>query len=309
MTMSTRRTGFRVGRRSRRRWHDGRVRSTTAAVDLVVPVKTLDSAKSRLRGAADGGLGEPAAHARLALALAHDTVAAVRAAGRVRRLLVVSSDPVVAAELAAVGVEVVPDVPGAAGLNAAYALGAELLRQRDPGARSARCRPTCPRCAPAELDAADRAPRWTSSTPARGGPSCPDAAGTGTTLADQRARRCRWIRASGSAPRTGTARSGAHRLAGDWPGLRRDVDTGGRPARGGRARVSARTPVRAGAEPALLTAHAATSRANSLGCRATARALADLGGSQSPTWVTRRKRRTATNQRRSGRQRATDDGR
>ena len=76
----------------------------------MVPVKPLYAAKSRLRGAADRGVGDPDAHAALALALAHDTVAAVRAATAVRRLLVVTSDPVVAAELAAVGVEVGPDV-------------------------------------------------------------------------------------------------------------------------------------------------------------------------------------------------------
>ena len=93
----------------------GDVHSTTPPVDLVVPVKNLAAAKSRLRGAADHGLREPTAHARLALALAHDTVTAVRATRLVRQLLVISSDPVVAAELAAVGVEVLPDPPGANG--------------------------------------------------------------------------------------------------------------------------------------------------------------------------------------------------
>ena len=42
-----------------------------------------------MRGAADHGAGDPDAHAALALALAHDTVAAVRDARSVRRLLVV----------------------------------------------------------------------------------------------------------------------------------------------------------------------------------------------------------------------------
>ena len=50
-------------------------------MDLVVPVKPLYAAKSRLRGAADRGVGDPDAHAALALALAHDTVAAVRRRG------------------------------------------------------------------------------------------------------------------------------------------------------------------------------------------------------------------------------------
>ena len=99
---------------------------------LVMPVKPLHAAKSRLRGAADRGVGDPGAHAALTLALAHDTVAAVLEARAVRRLLVISSDPVVAAELAAVGVEVVPDVTD--GLNAALSHGAALLRAADPGA-------------------------------------------------------------------------------------------------------------------------------------------------------------------------------
>ncbi len=67
----------------------------TSTVDLVIPVKPLMKAKSRLRGAADGGVGEPRAHARLAMALARDTIDAVRAAPAVRHLLVISSDPVV----------------------------------------------------------------------------------------------------------------------------------------------------------------------------------------------------------------------
>ena len=43
-------------------------------VDLVVPVKRLAAAKSRLRDPA----GDPAGHTRLALALTLDTVAAAR---------------------------------------------------------------------------------------------------------------------------------------------------------------------------------------------------------------------------------------
>jgi 2-phospho-L-lactate guanylyltransferase len=184
-------------------------------VDLVVPVKPLHRAKTRLRGAADGGVGDPDVHAALALALAHDTVAAVGAARAVRRLLVVSSDPVVAAELAAVGVEVVPDVDG--GLNAALRHGARLLRARDPGAAVGALQADLPALRPEELAAALGA--------AQGEPRCfvPDAEGTGTTL----------LTAVGTAldPRFGAASaaahraSGAHPLTGDWPGLAQDVDT------------------------------------------------------------------------------------
>jgi 2-phospho-L-lactate guanylyltransferase len=138
-------------------------------VDLVVPVKRLAEAKTRLRGATADG-----AHARLALALAHDTVVAVRAARLVRRLLVVSSDPVVAAEFAAVGVEVVPDGPEP-GLNAAYAHGAALLRARTPDTAVGALQADLPALRPAELDAAIAA--------FEGGRAfCTDAGGTGTTL-------------------------------------------------------------------------------------------------------------------------------
>jgi 2-phospho-L-lactate/phosphoenolpyruvate guanylyltransferase len=191
-------------------------------VDLIVPVKPLGTAKSRLRGAADHGLGEPRTHARLALALAHDTVAAVRAAGLVRRLVVISSDPVVAAELAAVGVEVVPD-GAATGLNAAYSLGSQLLRQRDPAATVGALQADLPALRPTELDAAIDA----ALTAFAGGATrafVADAEGTGTTF----------LLAAPPAPldpRFGAGSAAAHHesgargLTGDWPGLRRDVDT------------------------------------------------------------------------------------
>jgi 2-phospho-L-lactate/phosphoenolpyruvate guanylyltransferase len=186
-------------------------------VDLVVPVKSLDAAKTRLRGAADCGAGDLAAHARLALALALDTVAAARGARLVRSVLLVSSDPVVAAEFVALGVEVVPDGPGR-GLNAAYAHGAALLRRRDPRAAVAALQADLPALRPAELDAAlDAASAHERAYVA-------DAAGTGTTLL---------VAGPGAAlaPAFGTGSalahgaSGAVALAGDWPGLRRDVDT------------------------------------------------------------------------------------
>ena len=120
---------------------------TMDRVDLVMPVKPLHAAKSRLRGAADRGVGDPGAHAALTLALAHDTVAAVLETRAVRRLLVISSDPVVAAELAAVGVEVVPDVTD--GLNAALSHGADCCGPPIRAPQWARCRPTCPRSNPA----------------------------------------------------------------------------------------------------------------------------------------------------------------
>jgi 2-phospho-L-lactate guanylyltransferase len=194
-------------------------------VDLVVPVKPLHRAKTRLRGAADGGIGEPAAHARLALALAHDTVTAVRACPAVRHLLVVSTDPVVAAELAAVGVEVVPDGP-VTGLNEAYRRGAAVLRGRDRGAVVGALQADLPALRRDELCAALAQAHVLFADGATERAFVADAEGTGTTLL---------LAAPGTPldPRFGEGSAARHRasgaieLAGDWPGLRRDVDTSG----------------------------------------------------------------------------------
>jgi 2-phospho-L-lactate guanylyltransferase len=185
-------------------------------VDLVVPVKVLRLAKSRLVGAADGGVGNPRTHAALALALAMDTLAAARATPCVRRVLAVSSDPAVTAALAADGVEVAPDDPGA-GLNPALRYGARLLRRDDPSARVAALQADLPALRPDELEAA-------ISSAGSQRAFCPDRQGTGTTLL---------VAAPGREldPRFGVgsaaehAASGAVRLEGPWPSLRCDVDT------------------------------------------------------------------------------------
>src|SRR5437588_5343800 len=66
------------------------------AVDLLVPIKPLARAKTRLRDAAD----DEAAHARLVVALARDTLAAAAAAALVRRVVAVCSDGLVRRVLA-----------------------------------------------------------------------------------------------------------------------------------------------------------------------------------------------------------------
>ncbi|GAA1273277.1 2-phospho-L-lactate guanylyltransferase [Pseudonocardia aurantiaca] len=190
--------------------------------DLVVPVKPLAVAKSRLRGAADHGIGAQRAHARLAMALARDTIAAVRAAEGVRHLIVVSSDPVVAAELGVFGVEVIPDGP-VPGLNSAYERGAALVRKRDPAAVVGALQADLPALRPAELDAAIAAALTLFRAGAQRAFS-PDAEGTGTTFL---------LAAAGVPldPRFGVSsaqhheESGACRLRGEWPGLLQDVDT------------------------------------------------------------------------------------
>lgn len=201
---------------------DGRVPpDATATVDLVIPVKPLWAAKSRLRGA----LGDdPAAHARLALSLALDTIAAVRGAHRVRRVLVISTDAVVAAGLAAEGVLVEPDGP-VPGLNPALEHGAELLRRRDPGAAVGALQADLPALRSNDLDAALEQARVVFATGAAARAFCADTDGSGTTLL---------VAAPGADldPRFGRGSAQRHRgsgavaLVGDWPGLRRDVDTG-----------------------------------------------------------------------------------
>lgn len=189
-------------------------------VDLLVPVKSLARAKTRLRGAADGGAGDRQAHAGLALALARDVLAAAAAATTVRRLLAITPDREVAVALAADGVGTLCDEP-AAGLNPALRHGEHALRADDPGAAVAVLHADLAALRPAELDAAIGLALAT--TPRA---FCPDRAGTGTTLL---------IAAPGQPldPCFGPGSADAHRLGGAvaltgrWPGLRCDVDTPG----------------------------------------------------------------------------------
>jgi len=198
-------------------------------VDLLVPVKALHLAKSRLRGAADGGLGDPGAHARLTLAMAKDTIAAATAAIVSGRVVAVSPDPEVLAVLSADGVPVLLDRPDL-GLNAALERGAAVLRDHRGPARVAlgALQADLPALRADELDAAlELAARVFAGRQATSA-FCPDAAGVGTTLL---------LCAPGAAltARFGSASAAAHEEAGgarllgpapwDWPGLRRDVDT------------------------------------------------------------------------------------
>ena len=184
------------------------------AVDLLVPIKPLARAKTRLRDAADDG----AAHARLVVALARDTLAAAAAAALVRRVVAVCSDGLVRRILAMDGVEAVADEPGD-GLNSALRYGEALLRCADPATAVAAMPADLPALRPHELDCALRDALATGSRA-----FCADQAGTGTTLL---------LAPPGHvlAPRFGPHSAVAHRaggarqLAGRWPGLRCDVDT------------------------------------------------------------------------------------
>ncbi|MFI9009455.1 2-phospho-L-lactate guanylyltransferase [Actinosynnema sp. NPDC053489] len=175
-----------------------------ADVDLVVPVKALDRAKSRL---VDARLDRPA----LALAFALDTIAAALPA--VRRVVAVTSDPSVVAELAALGVE---SAAGPEGLNEALRFGFALLRSRDRDSVVGALQADLPALRTTDLAAA--------LATATGRAFCPDRQGTGTTLL---------LSAPGGdlAPAFGPGSASAHTasgaapLLGPWPSLRHDVDT------------------------------------------------------------------------------------
>jgi 2-phospho-L-lactate guanylyltransferase len=180
---------------------------------VVVPAKRLAVAKTRLRPlTAVLGDGSAAGHDALVLALLADTVAAAVACPVVAEVVVVTDDPDAAGVVRALGARPVADEPDA-GLNAALAHGALSAAEPAVAALSS----DLPALRPGELAAAlGAAATFPTAFVA-------DAQGTGTTL----------LTAVGVPlePRFGTGSAEAHRsagaaaLAGDWPGLVRDVDT------------------------------------------------------------------------------------
>lgn len=195
---------------------------------VILPVKTLGTAKSRLRGALPG-----VDHEALVLAMAMDTVAAALASTVVGRVVVVTTDHAVGESARALGADVIHDLPDA-GLNPALAYAATLVRPKGataslPGVAALPA--DLPALRTEDLTAALRAAEglaW-SAAPAVFGPEpvrcfVPDAAGTGTVLlAAPPGARLEPCFGVGSA--AAHVSSGAVELTGDWPGLRRDVDT------------------------------------------------------------------------------------
>jgi 2-phospho-L-lactate/phosphoenolpyruvate guanylyltransferase len=180
---------------------------------LVIPVKLLAQAKSRLAGI-DGPR-----RSELALAMAADTIAAAVGAASVDAVLVVTDDPAVTDIAARLGALVLPDAP-AAGLNEALAYGAAHSETTWPERGRAGLAGDVPAARPEELTAA------LAAAARLGAAFVPDADGTGTVL---------YAAAPGSDFRpqfgpasrdrhlaTGAAEIGA---AGSLTGLRRDVDT------------------------------------------------------------------------------------
>ena len=179
----------------------------TASWGLVVPVKRLALAKTRLSSYGDVTREE------LALAFAVDVVTAALAALSVAEVVVVSDDPRARAALADTGARVVRDEPDA-GLNPALEHGAAQLAA---GLGVATLSADLPALRPEDLDAALAA----VPTGERG--FVADVGGTGTTLLAAAAGTA-LAPAYGPGSRDVHLRSGAVELPGA-PGLRLDVDT------------------------------------------------------------------------------------
>ena len=180
---------------------------------VVIPVKVLAQAKSRLAGLAD------ADRRALALAMAVDTVAAAVACRLVGAVVVVTDDGSVASEVTGLGAEVIADRP-AAGLNQALITGAEYAARRWPGYGRVALLADLP-----ALTAWELAIALTAASAAKGQSFVADAAGTGTTM---------YAAQPGTvfAPRFGPGSRGLHQHAGiaeldlaGIAGLRQDVDT------------------------------------------------------------------------------------
>lgn len=181
---------------------------------IVVPVKRLAHAKSRLYAAGERRLPE---RSTLVLALALDTVAAALQTPSVDRVVVVTDERQAAAALRELGAITVPDRPDA-GLNPALSFGATMASAIEPDAGIAVLASDLPALRPDELDEAlgaagpvDRA-------------LVADAGGVGTALLAVAPGRPLDPRYGGDS-RDAHLASGAVELTGTWPSLRRDVDT------------------------------------------------------------------------------------
>lgn len=181
---------------------------------LVVPLKPLALAKSRLAPTADDEV-----RPELALAFAQDTVAAALACSAVRDVAVVTNDARASAELAALGARIVPDL-STTGLNGALTLGARSVRASRPGAAVAALNADLPALRPGELRRVlDRAADFQRAFLA-------DAAGIGTTLLTS-APGVELGPVFGGRSRAGHSASGAVEILLDGvASVRQDVDTG-----------------------------------------------------------------------------------
>jgi 2-phospho-L-lactate guanylyltransferase len=185
----------------------------TVSWSVIVPVKRLDVAKSRLRGALMG-----VDHNAVVMAMALDTVAAALASPVVGRIIVVASDAEASTRARELGAEVVLDVPDA-GLNSALAYAATHVRRTS--ARSSGVVALAGDLPSLRTDDVTDALGTASS---RSRSFVTDAAGTGTVLLaappEMGLEPC-----FGEGSAAAHLVSGAIELTGVWPSLRRDVDT------------------------------------------------------------------------------------
>jgi len=175
---------------------------------VIVPVKGTSDAKSRL------GAGT-ARRAALARAIALDTVEAAVGSAGVSQVVVVTG-PDLAPALSGLGAVIVPDPEG--GLIAAITSALAVASALDADAATAVLLGDLPGLQPAELSlalaAASRHPRAMVA----------DAEGLGTVLITATSGQAH-APSFGSGSRAAHAALGYRELTGQWPGLRRDVDT------------------------------------------------------------------------------------
>ena len=183
---------------------------------LVIPVKRLSTAKSRLAPL------PTARRADLALAFVHDCVTAALAAPLVSQVLVVTADDDAAEQLGRLGARIVLEPApkhGSDRLNAAISHGAGRSRLDRPDLRVGALTGDLPSLRTEELSAV-----LDLGTATEGRSFVPDAAGSGTTL-------LLGAEDGNLDPRFGTdsrarhARSGAAELFGAGRSVRQDVDT------------------------------------------------------------------------------------
>ncbi|MEV0593969.1 2-phospho-L-lactate guanylyltransferase [Nonomuraea cavernae] len=178
---------------------------------LVIPVKTLVAAKTRLAAATGPH------RVRLAVAVACDTVSAALACPLVARVIVVTADPAAAGPLSALGAEVVADPDQ--GLNTALRTGAAHAVRVAPGDPVGALQADLPALRPAELATALTAAAEFDQA------FVPDALDVGTTFYGVRAGLPFTPRFGGES-RARHLASGAKELCVEGiESVRRDVDT------------------------------------------------------------------------------------
>jgi len=185
--------------------------SESSGWTLVVPVKTLVAAKTRLSAAAGPH------RAALAVAIACDTVEAALSCALVARVVVVTGDPVAAEALGEVGAHVVGDPE--AGLNTALRHGATQAARLAPGDAVGALQADLPALRPAELA------RVLTAAAEFDQVFLPDAAEIGTTFYGVRPT-VPFTPGFGGESRERHLRRGARELfVEDVESVRRDVDT------------------------------------------------------------------------------------